>query len=173
MMKALLSFFVALSVTFISPIWPLEPNPLLGDPFIIVNKATNKLAFISNGKIQYIKPVATGKEKSLTPEGKFTMIVKAKDPYYRKLNIPGGAPNNPLGSRWIGFDALHTDGRTYGIHGTNEPSSIGKYISKGCIRMNNEDVEQLYDELPLGTKILVISSDESFAELAKQHGAMR
>ena len=60
--------------------------------------------------------------------------MKAKDPYYIAKNIPG-SPKNPLGSRWMGFNARGTDGSKYGIHGTNQPSSIGKYISQGCIRM--------------------------------------
>ena len=169
-MPSFLAFFIFFTIG--SPIWPLEPNPLPGDPFIIVNKKTNELAFIADGRIQYIRPVATGKESSLTPEGKFTIIVKAENPYYRKSNIPGGAANNPLGSRWIGFDAENTDGRIYGIHGTNRPDSIGKYISLGCIRMNNRDVEQLYEEVPIGTKVLIISSDLGFEELAKQYGAL-
>ena len=92
-----------------------------GAPFLIVNKAVNQLAFINNSKIQEIFPVGTGKSKELTPEGLFTVKVKAINPYYRKKNIPGGDPRNPLGTRWIGFDAKNTDGRIYGIHGTNQP----------------------------------------------------
>lgn len=158
---------------FVSPLWPLGPNPLVGDPFVIVNKRTNELAFISNGEVRYVKSVATGKEANLTPEGKFTITVKAKNPYYRKENIQGGASNNPLGTRWIGFDARDTDGRTYGVHGTNDESSIGKFISRGCIRMLNEDVEQLFEEVPIGTKVLVVTTNASFQELGKQQGALK
>lgn len=68
-------------------------------------------------------------------------MIKAKDPYYRKKNIEGGAKNNPLGRRWIGFDARGTDGRTYGIHGTSDETSIGKFITAGCVRLHNQDVE--------------------------------
>ncbi len=143
------------------------------DQLIIVNKANNKLAFVKDGKIVEILPVATGKSNELTPEGFFTFIVKAKNPYYRKKNIPGGDPRNPLGTRWIGFDARGTDGRTYGIHGTNQPWSIGKYISNGCIRMNNRDVERLYDKIPLQTKVLVTMSSKSFATIAKEYGAIK
>lgn len=170
MMKSFMVFFVTILIA--SPLWPLEPNPLPGDPFIIVNKKTNELAFISDDKIQYVKPVATGKELSLTPEGLFTVVVKAENPYYRKLNIAGGSNDNPLGTRWIGFDAKNTDGRIYGIHGTNRPESIGKYISQGCIRMTNEDVEQLYEQAPIGMKVLITHSTDSFEQLGKQHGAL-
>jgi lipoprotein-anchoring transpeptidase ErfK/SrfK len=166
--KWLIAFCLFLS----SPIWPLGENPLPGDPFIIVNKRTNELAYIDEGAIQWITKVATGKEKEMTPEGLFTVIVKAKNPYYRKKNIPGGHPDNPLGTRWIGFDAHGTDGRIYGIHGTKDPTSIGKYVSQGCIRLLNEHVEYLYDKIPLGTKILIVNSDKTISELGIQYGAL-
>ncbi|MGD6956386.1 L,D-transpeptidase [Rossellomorea aquimaris] len=160
-------------ILFASPIWPLGRNPLPGDPFIIVNKESNQLAYIDDGKVQRTFPVATGKTTTLTPEGLFNVTVKAKNPYYRKKNIPGGDPRNPLGSRWIGFDAKGTDGRIYGIHGTNQPSSIGKYISNGCIRMHNKHVEFLFDQVPVGTKVLVVKTNKSFYQLGKNHGAIK
>lgn len=168
-MPYLLSFLLFISI---SPIWPLGDNPRVGDPFIIVNKQTNQLAYIDDGKIQRIFPVATGKTNDLTPEGTFDVVVKAKDPYYIAKNIPGGSPLNPLGSRWIGFNARGTDGRKYGIHGTNMPSSIGKYISQGCIRMHKQDVEYLFDQIPLGTKVSIVRSSKSFLQLAKEKGAI-
>lgn len=155
-----------------SPIWPLGANPLPGDPFIIVNKETNEAAFIQMGKIQTVIPVSTGMNDELTPEGLFTITVKAENPYYRKKDIPGGDENNPLGSRWIGFDAKNTDGRIYGIHGTNEPDRIGEYVSQGCIRMQNEAIESLYNYIPLGTKILIVKTDKSFQQLGKEYGAL-
>jgi lipoprotein-anchoring transpeptidase ErfK/SrfK len=158
---------------FISPLWPLGPNPLPGDPFVIVNKTTNELALIDENKVQTVVSIGTGKTKELTPEGLFTITVKAKDPYYRRKDIPGGDPNNPLGSRWIGFDAEGTDGRIYGIHGTNQPASIGRYVSQGCIRTQNEVISSLYPLIPLGTKILVTSTSKSFEELGKEFGAIQ
>lgn len=160
-------------ILFASPIWPLGRNPLPGDPFIIVNKESNQLAYVDDGKVQRTFPVATGKTTTLTPEGLFNVTVKAKNPYYRKKNIPGGDPRNPLGSRWIGFDAKGTDGRIYGIHGTNQPSSIGKYISNGCIRMHNKHVEYLFDQVPVGTKVLVVKTNKSFYQLGKEHGSIK
>jgi lipoprotein-anchoring transpeptidase ErfK/SrfK len=154
-----------------SSFWPASVSAA-NQPFIIVNKAINKLAFIRNEKMEAVYPVATGVTTTLTPEGLFTVKVKAKNPYYRKKNIPGGAPNNPLGSRWIGFDANETDGRTYGIHGTNNPQSIGKYITQGCVRMHNLDVETLFEKVPIGTKVLIIRSNESFDAIAKRYGAL-
>ncbi|MFF2448683.1 L,D-transpeptidase [Neobacillus sp. NPDC058068] len=158
---------------FLSPLWPLGPNPVPGDPFVIVNKSRNELAFISENKVQTVVSVGTGMTQELTPEGLFTITVKAKNPYFRRGNLPGGDPANPLGARWIGFDAKGTDGRTYGIHGTNMPASIGKYVSQGCIRSQNEVISSLFPLIPLGTKILVISSKKSFEKLAQEKGAIK
>lgn len=168
----MLSYVLSIML-FISPIWPIGDNPRVGDPYLIVNKEINKLAFIDNGVIEHVYPVATGKTKELTPEGEFNIIVKAKNPYYRKKNIKGGDPRNPLGTRWIGFDALGTDGRIYGVHGTNEPSSIGKYVTNGCVRLKKENVEKLYDKVPIGTKILITKSKKSFEQLGKEKGALK
>lgn len=169
MLKFLTSLLL---VGAISPLWPLGQNPLPGDPFIIVNKKTNEAAYIDENKVQSVVQAATGKTEELTPEGLFTVTVKAPNPYYRKKDIPGGDPENPLGTRWIGFDAENSDGRIYGIHGTNNPSSIGTYASLGCIRLQNKHVEAFYDRVPLGTKVLVISTDQSFKELAVKYGAI-
>lgn len=171
-MKRVLSLMLVLVVSA----WPSQVNAQTvnhGEPFIIINKANNKLAFIDDNEVQEILPVGTGKSQELTPEGLFTVKVKAVNPYYRKKNIPGGDPRNPLGSRWIGFDARNTDGRIYGIHGTNQPSSIGKFISNGCVRMHKSDVERLYDKVPIGTKVLITLSNESFKTIAKNMGAIK
>lgn len=155
-----------------SPLWPLGPNPMAGDPFVIVNKQTNQVAFIDDNRVQTVVGVGTGKTNDLTPEGLFTVTVKAINPYYRKQDINGGDPNNPLGTRWIGFDAKDTDGRIYGLHGTNHPESIGHYVSQGCIRLQNEAIESLYDYIPLGTKILILSTPKNFEQLAREFGAI-
>lgn len=154
-----------------SPFWPFDAGVLPGDPLIIVNKKTNELVWFDEGKIQMRTKVATGKTNDLTPEGLFTVKVKAVNPYYRKKNIPGGDPHNPLGSRWIGFDARGTDGRIYGLHGTNQPYSIGMYVSEGCIRLPQTSLEALYDQVVPGTKILITYSDKSFEQLASEAGA--
>ncbi len=156
-----------------SPIWPLGPNPLPGDPFVIVNKQTNQIAFINENRVKTIVSVGTGKKADLTPEGIFTVTIKAVNPYYRKKNIFGGNPQNPLGTRWIGFDAKETDGRIFGLHGTNQPDTIGHYVSQGCVRLQNEKIEFLYDLIPLGTKIFIVNSTKNFHELAREAGAIK
>lgn len=155
-----------------SPIWPIGDNPTVGDPFLIVNVKNKELAFVHEGYVKEIIPIAIGKVGDETPLGTFTVVVKAEDPYYRKSDIPGGDPRNPLGSRWIGFDALQTDGRTYGIHGTNDPHSIGYAVTAGCIRLANEDVERLYESIPLGTVIHITDEERSFQEIAREFGAI-
>lgn len=169
-MNLWIGFLFAIST--ISPLWPIGPNPLPGDPFVIVNKKTNEVAFIEDGIVQDVYKAATGKHDRLTPEGMFTVTVKAINPYYRKKNIQGGAPQNPLGTRWIGIDANGTDGRTYGIHGTNHPWSIGLYISEGCIRLRNEDVEKLFEQVPIGTKVFITNEYKSFEQIAKEKRAI-
>jgi|TARA_A100001391_G_C5041030_1_gene270888 lipoprotein-anchoring transpeptidase ErfK/SrfK len=64
--------------------------------------------------------------------------------------MPGG-PNNPMGAR-----ALYLGSTLYRIHGTNEPWSIGRSVSSGCIRMTNEDVIDLYGRVPVGAKVIVV-----------------
>ncbi len=168
----MVQFFAAFIFVFLSPLWPLGPNPMPGSPFIIVNKQTNEAAFIDENRIHTIVSVGTGVTNDLTPEGVFTVTVKAVNPYYRKKNIFGGDPKNPLGTRWIGFDANGTDGRIYGLHGTNNPNSIGSYVSQGCIRLQNKEIELLFDKIPVGTKILILSTGKSFEKIAIEYGAI-
>ncbi|HZG71049.1 MAG TPA: L,D-transpeptidase, partial [Chondromyces sp.] len=85
---------VMLSLLLVNPLY--SPHPL-GSPLIIINKTTNELAYYHQGKFVVKEKVATGKTNELTPEGLFTVKVKAEHPYYRKKDIPGGDPRNPLG----------------------------------------------------------------------------
>jgi len=91
-----------------------------------------------------------------TPEGTFILKSKVRNPPYQPQHKPrsehraSGAPDNPLGSRWIDI------GDHYGIHGTIEPDSIGRNVSEGCIRLHNKDVEELYDMVVIGaTKVTI------------------
>ncbi|WP_081411005.1 L,D-transpeptidase [Desulfotruncus alcoholivorax] len=131
-------------------------GPAAAKTEIIINKATNKLYFNSNDTIFKVFPVATGRTPALTPEGQFSIVVKLVNPAYYRLNIPGGSPRNPLGYRWLGLSV--GGGGVYGIHGTNNPASIGTYASGGCIRMHNQDVTWLFDHTPLGTPVKIINN---------------
>lgn len=80
----------------------------------------------------------------LTPHGVFTITNKLKDPVYRKdyqtLRPFNENTDNLFGTRWIGLNKS-----SYGIHGTNEPETIGTYSTDGCVRMLNGDIEELFD----------------------------
>ncbi len=65
--------------------------------------------------------------------------------------IPGGSPRNPMGAAVLGLDRGN-----YAIHGTNNPSSVGKFVSHGCIRMHNADIVDLYRRVRLGTDVYVL-----------------
>lgn len=122
---------------------------------IEVDKKANQLFLYKNGVVQKVYPVATGHSPELTPEGTFTLVTKFIKPGWK--SIPGGVPENPLGERWLGIRVNGDQGRTYGIHGTNDPTSIGKHISNGCIRMQNQDVIELYRIVPEGTPVQIYS----------------
>lgn len=136
---------------------------------LIVNKATNKMAFYDDGELVRVFDVATGGVSSDTPEGWFNVIRKQKNVPYYKTGIPGGDPRNPLGDRWIGLD-ITSDGSTYGIHGTNDESSIGKSVSAGCVRMYNKEVRWLYDIVENNTPVTITRSSQGFDALAQARG---
>jgi lipoprotein-anchoring transpeptidase ErfK/SrfK len=81
----------------------------------------------------------------------------ARQPYLPRM-IAGG-PGNPLGAR-----AMYIGGTEYRIHGTNDPSSIGKHISSGCIRMTNDNVIDLYNRVSIGAKVIVLPIQLAHAE---------
>ncbi len=114
---------------------PLAPSPIE----IIVNVGAKRLTVYRNGSISREYIVATGKPETPTPIGVFEVVNKEID--------PGG----PYGTRWLGLSA-----KGYGIHGTNNPASIGTAASNGCIRMYNEDIEALFDITSVGTTVRIL-----------------
>ncbi|MEH7221833.1 L,D-transpeptidase [Bacillus toyonensis] len=122
---------------------------------IVIKRSEQILYYTENGEIIKKFPVTTGKVNEPTPAGTFQVVYKERNrPYYKK-QIAGGAPHNPLGSRWIGLNIKGTKGNTYGIHGTNQEGTIGLKISAGCIRMKNKDVEWLYARVPKGATVII------------------
>ncbi|KPB01427.1 ErfK/YbiS/YcfS/YnhG [Ahrensia marina] len=83
-------------------------------------------------------------------------MIRREPSKYAKFagGVPGG-PGNPLGARALYLYRNNRD-TLYRIHGTTDPSSIGRSVSNGCIRMVNEHVEDLYERVPVGTKVVVI-----------------
>lgn len=68
-----------------------------------------------------------------------------------------GGPSNPMGAR-----ALYLGNSVYRIHGTNDPTTIGQFVSSGCIRLLNEDIEDLYARVGVGTRVIVLPSTRNF-----------
>ena len=129
---------------------------------IVVSLRDRELALVDNGVVKAVYPVAVGKASTPSPTGSFTIINHVKDPtYYRPgVVIPPGRWN-PVGNRWMGLSA-----RGYGIHGTNVQSSVGKAVSHGCIRLRKHDIEALFAQVKVGTKV------EIFAQRNKETAAL-
>lgn len=108
---------------------------------ITINTKTHTLTLFKNNIVYKTYKVAVGKPSTPTPKGTFKIINRA-------IN-PGG----PFGARWLGLNAPFGD---YGIHGTNNPSSIGKSISNGCIRMFNNQVIELSNLVSIGTIVRIV-----------------
>jgi lipoprotein-anchoring transpeptidase ErfK/SrfK len=81
----------------------------------------------------------------------------ARQPYLPRFMA--GGPGNPLGAR-----AMYLGSSEYRIHGTNDPSTIGKFVSSGCIRLTNEDVADLFSRVDVGTKVVVLPKNAAHIE---------
>ncbi|MFA5335703.1 MAG: L,D-transpeptidase family protein [Candidatus Omnitrophota bacterium] len=119
---------------------------------VVVDKSQNLLMLKQNDDVIKIYKVATG-TNNCTPVGTFKITTKLVDPVWYKAGVvaPPGSPENILGTRWMG---LSKEG--YGIHGTTDPSSLGKQATAGCVRMLNAEVEELYGLLPEGTEVTIV-----------------
>ncbi len=119
---------------------------------IFVDKSQNILILKDGDQVLKVYTVSTG-ANNITPVGTFKITSKLVDPVWFKAGavIPPESPQNVLGSRWMGFDLAG-----YGIHGTIEPDQMGQQVTAGCVRMRNEDVEQLFDLVPVGTSVTII-----------------
>ncbi|MGI6434354.1 MAG: L,D-transpeptidase family protein [Syntrophomonadaceae bacterium] len=110
-------------------------------PLISIDLQSRRLYFFNSPDKYRTFPVAIGKKSTPSPSGNWTIVQKT-------LN-PGG----PFGARWM---RLSVPWGGYGIHGTNNPRSIGRLASHGCIRMYNKDVIAIYDKVPLGTPVYIM-----------------
>jgi len=126
-------------------------NPLLYE--LELNLPAFRLYLFCNGELRHDYPVAIGKPGTPTPTGNFRIVAKQHHPTWYpegKKPVPPG-PSNPLGQWWLGLNASG-----YGIHGCLEESSIGKPVSKGCIRMHNRDVADLVRYAGVGTPVRIV-----------------
>ncbi|WP_347489658.1 L,D-transpeptidase family protein [Desulfoscipio sp. XC116] len=111
-----------------------------------INTVTRKLHYYNGEHLIKEYPIAVGKPSTPTPPGNY----KIKN----KMVNPGGV----LGTRWMG---LTIPGGNYGIHGNNNPSSIGQAVSLGCIRMHNYHVEELFPQVPIGTPVHIYDRSQT------------
>ncbi len=119
---------------------------------IEISKTKNVLLLRANGDLFKVYRVGTGREGS-TPIGMFKITSKLKEPTWYHPDggvIAYGSKENLLGTRWMGIDSPG-----YGIHGTWEPNSVGKQSSAGCVRLRNQDVEELYKIVTIGTPVTI------------------
>ncbi|WP_338553170.1 L,D-transpeptidase [Paenibacillus sp. KS-LC4] len=105
---------------------------------IIVDLSDRRLYLLDGNTVVNAYPVGIGKMLTQSPLGEFTIINKQAN--------PGG----PFGAFWMGLSKPH-----YGIHGNNDPASIGRMVSHGCIRMYNDDVVALAHLVPINTRVTI------------------
>lgn len=119
---------------------------------VVVDKSQNVLFLKENDDIIKTYKVSTGANNS-TPVGTFKIESKLADPVWYSAGavVPAGSPENILGTRWLGISKAG-----YGIHGTTDPTSLGKQVTAGCVRMLNADVEEVYAILPTGTEVTIV-----------------
>ncbi|HYD17203.1 MAG TPA: L,D-transpeptidase family protein [Patescibacteria group bacterium] len=162
-------------------------KPSIAREGIVVNLETSRLFYFKDGKEVLTFPVASGKKGWETPTGMTKVYNKRKDPIWtpppriraESPDLPDfieAGPNNPLGKYAI---SVGLDGIMF--HGTNAPSSVGKKVSHGCMRMYAADIEKLFKAVKVGTPVLLMRSsheigwqgDTMFLQLAPKVKKMR
>ena len=126
-----------------------QDNPARPTRRIVVSIPDRKLAVMESDRVIKIFPTAVGAPESPSPAGVYKIVTSIPDPtWYGKGKIIGPGKSNPLGTRWLGLSL-----KGYGIHGTNNPASIGRNASHGCVRMRNRDVEALFGMVTVGDQV--------------------
>jgi len=140
---------------FLPPAQTAPVNPVQ-DVRLVLRLRERRVYVYRKNELQTSFPVAVGKEGWETPTGNFKVMQMIIDPSWEHPwtgeVVPPG-PDNPLGSRWIGF---WTDGKNViGFHGTPNPESIGRPASHGCVRMYDKDAQALFEKVEVGTPVIV------------------
>jgi L,D-transpeptidase ErfK/SrfK len=133
---------------------------------IVINVAERVLYWFADGRLVDSFPVGVGRADWETPPGRFTILSRRRKPTWHvpptiqaemrergepvRSKVPPG-PDNPLGEYWLQLSAAG-----YGIHGTNAPTSVGRYTTHGCMRLRPEHIERLFHEAPNGTPVWVV-----------------
>lgn len=129
-------------------------SPPSGEISIIIKVNSRVLELYSDGQLYKKYRIATGKLDTPTPVGEWII----KDKHYSQKEV--------LGTRWMHLDVPWG---SYGIHGTNRPWSIGQFASKGCIRLRNQDIEELYKWTPVQTPVKIIGKRTHVKRELKMH----
>jgi len=132
---------------------------------IVISISDRKLAVLEGERVLRIFPTAVGAPRTPSPAGSYQIVERIPNPtWYGKGRVVAPGKGNPLGTRWLGLSV-----KGYGIHGTNNPASIGRHASHGCIRMRNQDVEQLFEMVRVGDAVELVG--ERTVEVAQIFGA--
>ncbi|NJL86279.1 MAG: L,D-transpeptidase [Leptolyngbyaceae cyanobacterium SM1_1_3] len=134
----------------------LRVSPQAKNTKLVVSLAERQLRLYVKDEPVASYEIAVGQDDWQTPAGSFKVRHKQEYPAWQhpitgEVVLPG--PDNPLGSRWLGF---WSDGKyAIGFHGTNQEELIGQAVSHGCIRLRDRDIRDLYDRVELGTAVIV------------------
>lgn len=143
----------------------LPELPPLGDPslylpasetYLVLRLGERRVYVYRGDEVLASYPVAIGTSSTPTPTGEFQVFQMIEDPIWQspwtgEIKEPG--PNSALGLRWIGFAEMSNG--IIGFHGTPTVSSIGRAASNGCVRMYNKDVVAMFEQVDMGTKVIV------------------
>ena len=130
-------------------------------PVIVIRRKSNRLFLYDGSRYRRFFVVATGQSQYPTPLGRFSIVVKWRNPWWYPPDSPWAqgekpippGPDNPLGTRWMGLSAPGV-----GIHGTPSDASIGYSASHGCIRMHIPQAEWLFNHVEIGTTVFIVSA---------------
>jgi lipoprotein-anchoring transpeptidase ErfK/SrfK len=144
----------------VAPLRTITAGSTKAEPVVVIHRGINRLYLYDGTRLVRVFPVATGQAAWPTPLGQFQIVVKQKNPWWFPPTqdswaagakpVPPG-PDNPLGTRWMGLSVPGV-----GIHGTDEPWSIGHSESHGCIRMQVVSAEWLFNRVRVGTPVFII-----------------
>jgi lipoprotein-anchoring transpeptidase ErfK/SrfK len=139
----------------------LEPTVRKAEfgPVIVIGRDAKSLTLYDGEQTVRSFGIATGSAEYPTPAGTWSIVDMQRNPWWRPPDsdwakdaepIPPG-PGNPLGTRWMGLSAA-----AVGIHGTPDAASIGYSASHGCIRMHVPDAEWLFEQVGIGTPVIIV-----------------
>ncbi|HEY9861542.1 MAG TPA: L,D-transpeptidase [Candidatus Obscuribacterales bacterium] len=130
--------------------------PAQAQTHLVVDLSDRTVSIYRSQKLQVSYPVAIGQAGWETPTGTFEVTQMQPNPVWQHPitdQLITAGPDSPLGLRWIGF---WSDGHNQiGFHGTNQEELIGQAVSHGCVRMRNQDIVALYQQVAEGTPVIV------------------